>query len=172
MTTSGVLDAEPPRFTSADAEAIARDAFGVSGTAEPLVSERDQNFLLASPDGNAWVLKVSNAAEERAVVVMEVAAVERVAAVDSGLPVPVARRALEGEPLSTVRGADGAEHLVRLLPAMPGHHVEPQAMDLSAIREVGSVVARLGRALRGFFHPAAGRVIDRICAAISLNLGL
>jgi 4-aminobutyrate aminotransferase-like enzyme len=42
---------------------------------------------------------------------------------------------------------------------MPGRHVAPEELDGAAITELGELVARIGRALRGFFHPAAGRTI-------------
>ena len=153
-----VLDAAPPALTPADAEAVARSTYGLNATAQPLVSERDQNFRLTDADGGAWVLKVSNAAEDRGVVEMEVAAVERIAAIDPELPVPVARPDRDGRPIADV-AVGGAIHLVRLLPVLPGRTAEPIDLDHEAITGIGTVVGRLGRALRGFFHPAAGRVI-------------
>ena len=158
MTTGGVLDAAPPSLTQADAEAIAHDQFGVQATAEALVSERDQNFRLTEADGSAWVLKVSNVAEDRAVVEMEVAAVERIADLDPTLPVPAARPTRDGRPIAEARVGD-AIHLVRLLHLMPGRNVSPAELNGPEIERVGQVVARVGRALRGFFHPAAGRTI-------------
>ena len=158
MQTADVLDAAPPSLTQADAAALARDRFGIDGTAEALVSERDQNFRLTPADGAAWVLKVSNAAEARGVVEMEVAAVERIAAVDPDLPVPVARPTLEGASIAEV-DIGGSAHLVRLLPLMPGRNVSPSELAMADIEGIGEVVARVARALRGFFHPAAGRTI-------------
>jgi 4-aminobutyrate aminotransferase-like enzyme/Ser/Thr protein kinase RdoA (MazF antagonist) len=153
-----VLAADPPTLTLDDARNVAHTTFGVSGTARELVSERDQNFAIAADDGSAWVLKVSNAAEDPGVVEMEVAAVERIASVDPGLPVPVARRALDGA--SVVRfEVPGGTHLVRLIPLMPGRNARPEELDAASVRGIGEVVARVGHALRGFFHPAAGRAI-------------
>ena len=153
-----VLDAAPPALSPADAEEVARSAYGLDVTAAPLVSERDQNFRLTDANDGAWVLKISNAAEDPAVVEMEVAAVERIAAVDSELPVPVARQTRDGAPIAEVM-IGGVGHLARLLPVMPGRTAEPTDLDGDAIAGIGVVVARLGRALRGFFHPAGGRVI-------------
>ncbi len=158
MTPPDVLDVAPPVLTAGEAEALARATFGLETRAEPLVSERDQNFRLVEASGAAWVLKVSNAAEDRGVVEMEVAAVERIAAVDPDLPVPVARPALDGSPIAGV-DLDGSAHLARLLPLLPGRHVEPSDLDAASIAHIGEVVARIGRALRGLFHPAAGRTI-------------
>ena len=156
--TTDVLDAAPPALTPDDAERVAREHFGRETSAQLLVSERDQNFRLTDASGAAWVLKVSNAVEDRGVVEMEVAAVARIAELDPALPVPVAHPALDGSRIATA-DAGGASHLVRLLPLLPGHNVEPAALDTDAIAHVGEVVARIGLALRGFFHPAAGRTI-------------
>ncbi len=158
MQRADVLDAAPPGLTAVQASEVAERTFGISAAAEPLVSERDQNFRLTDDAGGAWVLKVSNAAEDRGVVEMEVAAVERIAALDPRLPVPVARATVGGEPIGEVEIA-GSVHLVRLLPLMPGRNVAPTELDAAAQREIGVVVARIGHALRGFFHPAAGRTI-------------
>ena len=153
-----VLAADPPALSPDEARDIARATFGVDGEAKALVSERDQNFAIMADDGSRWVLKVSNAAEDPGVVDMEVAAVERIAAVDPGLPVPLARPALDGRPIARV-DVDGATHLVRLLPLMPGRNARPEELDAASVRAIGEVVARVGHALRGFFHPAAGRAI-------------
>jgi 4-aminobutyrate aminotransferase-like enzyme/Ser/Thr protein kinase RdoA (MazF antagonist) len=153
-----VLDAAPPALTSDEAAAVVREVFGLTARAELLVSERDQNFALTDASGERWVLKVSNAAEERGVVEMEVAAVERIATVDPGLAVPLARAGLDGSAVATVR-RNATSHLVRLLPLLPGRTMEPADLDSATIGRIGETVARVGRALRGFFHPAAGRTI-------------
>ena len=158
MATADVLDAPPPTLGTADAEEIARERYGLGATAELLVSERDRNFRLTDASGAGWVLKVSNAVEDPLVVEMEVAAVERIALIDPTLPVPVARAGLDGSPIATAE-VGGATHLVRLLPLLPGRTAEPADLDAEAIAHLGEVVARIGRALRGLFHPAAGRTI-------------
>ena len=158
MTTGDVMEAPPPLLSLDDAVELARTTFGIEATAAPLVSERDQNVKLVGRDGTAWVLKISNAAEDPGVVDMEVAAVEWIAKLDAGLPLPRARLTVEGAAIARAT-VDGAEHLVRLLPLMPGSHARPEELDAEAVERVGEVVARVARALRGFFHPAAGRTI-------------
>ena len=153
-----VLVADPPQLSDADARGVASTHFGVIGTARTLVSERDQNFAIAADDGSQWVLKISNAAEDPGVVEMEVAAVERIAAVDPTLPVPLARPTLDGVLVPCLE-IGAATHLVRMIPLMPGRNARPEELDAASIRAIGEVVARIGHALRGFFHPAAGRQI-------------
>jgi 4-aminobutyrate aminotransferase-like enzyme/Ser/Thr protein kinase RdoA (MazF antagonist) len=158
METTGVLSASPPGLTLEDARHIASTSFAVDGDARELVSERDQNFLVQG-DGPGWVLKVSNVAEVRSVVEMEVSAIEHVARIDPGLPLPLARRTREGGHVAEVTVGD-VRHLVRMIPYLRGRNAQPSELDERTVREIGIVVARLARALRGFFHPAAGRVIE------------
>ena len=161
MDTAGVMHAAPPALAPEQARDIAREHFGVGGEVRQLVSERDQNFLLTDADaaGAGWVLKISNAAENRGVVEMEVAAVEHVARLDPGLPVPVARLGRDGAPIVEI-AVGGASHLVRCIPHLPGRTWQPPELDERVVASIGEVTARMGRALRGFFHPAAGRAIE------------
>jgi 4-aminobutyrate aminotransferase-like enzyme/Ser/Thr protein kinase RdoA (MazF antagonist) len=157
--STNVLGADAPAFSAAQAEDIAAAVWGRRGTATPLVSERDQNFRLTDEHGTSWVLKIANAVEDPGVVDMEVAAVRHVARIDPDLPIAVPVPADDGRLVVPLPGPTGEPHLVRLLPFMPGAHVDAADLDLAAITEIGRTTARLGRALRGFFHPAAGRVI-------------
>jgi 4-aminobutyrate aminotransferase-like enzyme/Ser/Thr protein kinase RdoA (MazF antagonist) len=156
---ANVLGADAPDFTTYEAQDLALALFGVRGATTALVSERDQNFRLTDADGVAWVLKVSNGVEDPAVVDMEVEAVRHVARTDPSLPVAVPRLAESGLAAVEVPGRAGGAHQVRLIPFLPGRHVEPSSLSPAALAEVGRVTARMGRALRGFFHPAAGRTI-------------
>ena len=155
LDAGAVLSAEPPSFDEDDAARIARDVFGVEGAASALRSERDQNFRIELADGEAWVLKISNTGEDPAVLDMENKGMAHAARVEPSLPVPAIRPTLAGEAIGLVDG-----HLVRLVEFMPGSLVDVEALDDRQLREFGATLARLGRALRGFFHPAAGRVLQ------------
>src|SRR3954470_12292269 len=154
---SRVLTAAPPRFTSADAEAVAARVFGVEARGSELGSERDQNFRIEEASGRSFTLKISNSGEDRAVLEMETAAILHAAGVDPELPLPDPLPTLGGTYMTEVDGPDGSRHLVRLLTFLDGHDVDAPDVPGSALFELGRTAARMGRALRGFFHPAAGR---------------
>jgi 4-aminobutyrate aminotransferase-like enzyme/Ser/Thr protein kinase RdoA (MazF antagonist) len=154
-----VLSAEPPSFTDADAARIALEVFGVEGVASALRSERDQNFRLDSADGETFVVKISNTGEDLAVLEMENEGMAHAVQVDPSLPVPAIRATVAGDPIGYAEGRPG-QHLVRLVRFMPGALLEAEELDDRQLREFGATLARLGRALRGFFHPAAGRVLQ------------
>jgi 4-aminobutyrate aminotransferase-like enzyme/Ser/Thr protein kinase RdoA (MazF antagonist) len=144
---SGVLGAAPPRFSPAEVARIARDLFGIDGTATDLGSERDQTFLVDG-GGRAAVVKISNSAEDPAMLELESQAIEHLLRVDPGLP--VARPLWPAD--RVVRG-----HAVRAFERVEGRTAVGSELDDGALRRFGETHARLNRALRGFFHPAARR---------------
>jgi len=152
--SQSVLEAPPPRFTPDEAAAIAVDLFGLAGTAEALGSERDQTFLI-DDGGDGGVLKISNLGEDAAVLDLETQAILHATAVDPDLPLPQPRPATTGTYRPIVEGPDGP-HFVRLLQRLRGRVGGPELPD-DAVRAYAATHARLLLALRGFFHPAAGR---------------
>src|SRR5437764_4917761 len=84
--TQNVLEPSRPRFQPDQASAIALELFGVSGHADELRSERDQVFLI-DDGGRGAVLKISNCAEDPAILDLQNAAVLHIAAVDPDLPI-------------------------------------------------------------------------------------
>ncbi len=158
----GVLTAAPPTFTDDEAAALARDLFGVEGVATSVASERDQTFLI---DGDRpAVLKLSNAAEDPARLDMEALAVQRVAQIDPELPVALPWLVPggvheAGDPASyraAIQGPTGTHH-VRMYDRLPSRRWS--RLSDEAVRDWGTMAARVGRALRGFWHPSAARVM-------------
>jgi len=154
MATESVLEAPPPRFTAEEIAAIAAELFGLRGVASDLGSERDQTFLI--DDGaESGVLKISNLGEDPAVLDLETEAILHVSRVDPELPVARPRPTSGGDYRPTFKGPDG-KHFVRLFERLHGHAGGPE-LDDRALFDYGVTHARLNLALRGFFHPAAGR---------------
>jgi 4-aminobutyrate aminotransferase-like enzyme/Ser/Thr protein kinase RdoA (MazF antagonist) len=160
---AGVLVAAPPRFDEATVARIAREVFGFEGSVErTFQSERDQNFLLAGEGGTRRVLKISNAGEGPGVLDMEVAAAMHARRLDPSLPVarPLPCATDPTRFVGDAVGDGGATHMVRLSEYLPGRgSVEGTELDHAALWAYGETLARLGRALRGFFHPSADRVL-------------
>ncbi|HEY1567584.1 MAG TPA: hypothetical protein VGF68_11230, partial [Solirubrobacteraceae bacterium] len=155
---TSVLEATPPRFTTDDVARIAAELFGVEGRARNLGSERDQTFLVEGAD-DAGVVKISNLGERPDTLDLEAEAILHIGRVDTELPVARPRAVSDGAGAAayrtTVEGPDGT-HFVRLFERLQGHDGGPDLPD-DAVRDYGATHARLNLALRGFFHPAAGR---------------
>lgn len=164
-----VLAAERPAFDVDDAVGIAKRTFDVEAAeARDLGSERDQAFLLLDHGGRPIaVMKVSNAAEDPATLDMEALAVLHATKVDPSLPLAIpwlvpGASATSGDPADrrVALPADDGTHHVRMYAVLLGRQ-RVDALDVpdDALTNWGETAARLGRALRGFFHPAAQRTM-------------
>ena len=150
------LASTPPAFEMEAAQRILRDRFGVeSSSLTPLAGERDQNFRVEAAGGRRLLFKISNPADGLSTVEMQAAALRHIERVDPGLPVMRVVPDTVGEPWAEVRGPDSRNYPVRLFTFLPGRVTANTALTSGAIRALGQTAARLGRALRGFFHPAA-----------------
>lgn len=149
-----------PRFTPEAAICFAKECYNLNATATPLTSERDQNFLLTTPDGCQFVLKIANAQEERATLELQNLTLHHVTAC-STIPVAHLQTTVDGETIVTVTGAEETTHFVRLLTYLPGKPlgtVNPHAPEL--LYNLGEYLGKLDKALATFDHPAADRVLQ------------
>jgi 4-aminobutyrate aminotransferase-like enzyme/Ser/Thr protein kinase RdoA (MazF antagonist) len=144
-----------PEIDTGRAETTARRAFGIDGHASPLESERDRNFLIESDQG-AFALKFANPAEGADVLALQAAALEHLARVDPDLPVPRNRTTVDGDLVGST-SIDGIDLPLRMVTFLPGSVVEQGESSEPLRRSISTTLARMGLALRGFFHPAAGR---------------
>ncbi|HWG64527.1 MAG TPA: aminotransferase class III-fold pyridoxal phosphate-dependent enzyme [Streptosporangiaceae bacterium] len=145
----------PPAFGKEEARQILREIFGMDAQLSALAGERDQNFRVDTPGGERFLFKISNPADGAPTVDMQDAALRHIERVDPGLPVMRALASTQGKPWADVAGPDGRSYPVRLFTFLPGQATTATALTPGAIWHFGQVTARLGRALRGFFHPAA-----------------
>ena len=143
-----------PTFTAAEAQALAERHFGVTGAIQPLYSERDQNFRLKNGAGD-WTLKIVSVEEPAEVIDSQIQALKHIARIDPGLPVPRVHPTRDGAASARASRA-GESHIVFLLSYLPGVIAEQVPQTATLLRNHGSMVARLGQAMRGFFHPATG----------------
>lgn len=150
-----LLGVRPVGITGEDACRIASDLYGLVATAEPLRSERDQNFRLTAADGRDYVLKFSHPAEDAATTLLQTAALAHIAAVDPGLPVPHIVPTVDGEFAGSVR-IEGADRLVRLFGYLPGTLLHEHVADIGLLRALGASAARLDAALRDFDRADTG----------------
>jgi 4-aminobutyrate aminotransferase-like enzyme/Ser/Thr protein kinase RdoA (MazF antagonist)/murein DD-endopeptidase MepM/ murein hydrolase activator NlpD len=155
MLTRSVFDQPPPAFATPEVAAMLQQAYGISGAMRALASERDQNLLVDAGD-RQYVLKIANAAEDRAHLALQNAALDHLARVDPGLGVPRVVAALDGAAVVDWQSA-AATHAVRLLSYLPGEPWSAAPRGAATLASLGDFLGRLSRALRGFGHPAAHR---------------
>ncbi len=151
MPASSVFDTPKPALTDAEVTALSHHHWGITGDLTPLVSERDQNVLVAAGT-QRLVLKIANRAEDAGHLALQNAALAHVAAVDPTLGVPRLVPALDGSAMVMERG-----HALRLMTWLPGQLWSAVAVTPGLLASLGDTMGRLSRALQGFGHPGAHR---------------
>ena len=144
---------QSPRFDADAAERVARERFGLAGRATALPSERDQNFLIAGADGGRIVLKIANAAEDRAMLAAQQQALGHLVEPDCA---HAARRHVPptASTLVDVDAPDGKRHLVWAVTWVPGRPLGAAARRSPALLgDLGRQVARLGAGARRLRQP-------------------
>jgi len=145
-----------PRLSTAEAETIGREMFGVAGTASTLPSERDQNFLLTSPSGERTVLKIANAAEDLHFLDAQQQALRHLAA--AGCRTPHLIPTLTGLGRAEVTAREGNSHQVWMISFIEGTPLaEIGQPSHELVRDLGRRLAEIDAALVRFDHPALHR---------------
>ena len=134
---------------------IARDLFGLHGTAHLLVSERDQNARISTANGD-FVLKVANGGEPPSASQLQVAVLSHIANTDPSIPVPRVIPTLGGQILGSWPGKD-ERHVIRCVTHLPGDPMAGSPHRPTLLTSLGRTAGRLSRCLQGFSHPAAHR---------------
>ena len=65
-----VFNTPPPDFSQKEVQNLVEQHFKIVGSVKPLVSDRDQNFLINSLQGD-FIFKISNSMENKDVLKMQ-----------------------------------------------------------------------------------------------------
>lgn len=152
---AAALSTPAPSLALAEVEALVARLYGVEGSAQSLASERDQNCCIRTEDGTRYVVKIGNPSEPSPMVDFQIAALDHIARVAPGLPVPRVVRTLGERSSDTVTLSGGGRTSVRMLTYLDGIQVRETTRTASQRRAMGARLAELNLALGGFSHPAA-----------------
>jgi hydroxylysine kinase len=150
----------------AEAERIARDLYGLAVSVSALPGERDCNFRLrtaespgaapgAAPCTREFVLKIGLGVEADGCDCL-VSVLDHLAEQDSTLAVPRLLPTQRGEAIGRVE-RDGVDYTTCLVSFLPGRLFAESRPGTGLLRNMGAVLARVDRALQGFFHPSLNR---------------
>ncbi|KTT33083.1 phosphotransferase [Pseudomonas rhizoryzae] len=154
-TVSATMDTPPPSLPPEEVQALIRRLYGVDGSVDILLGERDQNCCLETATGERYVVKISNPSESQAVVDFQIAALDHIFRVAPTLPVPRVVRTLGGQARDIVVLADGSSTCVRMLTYLDGVQIRDTRRTATQRRAMGTFLAELNLALRDFKHPSA-----------------
>jgi 4-aminobutyrate aminotransferase-like enzyme/Ser/Thr protein kinase RdoA (MazF antagonist) len=154
------LRTSQPSFGIAEGEHIARDLYGLAVSVSPLPGERDSNFRLRSADAREFVLKIQGVAAGAQADVDSadclVSVLDHLAEQDPALPVPRLFPTQRGEAIGRF-GRDQIDYATCLVSFLPGRLLAESRPDEPLLHTVGATLARVDRALQGFFHPSLTR---------------
>jgi len=173
------MNCPQPAWSGSEATEAAMTLFGLDcNEGVSLGSERDQAFMLRLNGVGVGVLKVSNAAQDPLTLDLEAAAALHVHARDSTIPVALPLQPLRGQSSSDTRAAwalpsastpelvpqmayatCSVSHWCRLYRVARGRTLEFEdgPLPVLTLKRWGAGLAKVGRALRGFWHPAMAR---------------
>jgi len=170
------LRTSPPSLRLAEAERVARDLYGMAVSISPLPGERDCNFHLrtaeapgvdgpepgparaATPSVPAreFVLKIVDLAADAGSTDCLVSVLDHLAEQDPSLPVPRLFPTQRGDAVGRF-SRDGVDYAACLVSFLPGRLLLESPHSTALLQNMGAAVARLDRALRGYFHPSLTR---------------
>lgn len=152
---AAALSTAAPSLPLAEVAALVSRLYGIDGSVKSLASERDQNCCIETADGTRYVVKISNPSEPVAVVDFQIAALDHIARVSPGQPVPRVVRTLAGRTRDTLALPGGLQTTVRMLSYLDGIQIRETVRSARQRHAMGTGLAELNLALRGFTHPAA-----------------
>ena len=150
------LRTSQPTFGIAEGEHIARDLYGLAVSVSALPGERDTNFRLRTADAREFVLKIQGVAADADSTGCLVAVLDHLAEQDAALPVPRLFPTLRGEAVGRF-SRDQTDYATCLLSFLPGRLLAESRPAAGLLHTVGATLARVDRALQGFFHASLTR---------------
>ena len=150
-----LLSTKAPEFSLDEISDLAEKLYGLTGSLSPLGSERDQNSHLITAAGQGYVIKIANSAEDPALIDLQLKALEHISRVDPDFPVPRVLHSKSRKAIEEVTARDGRLHFLRIVSYLPGIPPSPASDGAALNSQIGSYLARMTRALQGFFHPSA-----------------
>jgi hydroxylysine kinase len=156
-----IIASELPQLTAQTAISLMHEHYAIEVVrADPLVSERDQNFGLRTADGRRLVLKIANAAEDPLVTDFQIKALQHMEDYQrrhgTRFNAPRIVLTVDNRPQFTI-GSGGQSHVVRVVTFLKGVPHGDAQPSIAYCRNAGSYLAELDLALRDFEHPGANQ---------------
>jgi len=149
-TAMTAITGDAPSLTVDTVAHAVQAAFGLRGDYSPLVSERDQNFMLRSANGSRYVVKVTSRFEKSVATDFQIDALLHLEPARDVL-VPQVCQTVSGDASCRISDAHGAYRL-RVVTWVDGVPLEALPLAEDTARDLGTALAGLDRAFRGFSH--------------------
>lgn len=156
---SMIPDLRVPQSASTDeAVRVAQDVYGLHVSASPLPGEYDNNFLITTTEGCAFVLKLMHPSRERSFLDLQCRVLHHLEAHVPDISLPRVRPTQRGEDFALARLKKGEERFVWLLSFINGEvlaKANPHTAEM--FYSLGRLLGTVDHALLDFTHPAGTR---------------
>ncbi len=132
--------------------------FGVRGTLDSLISERDQNYRVATSDGERFVFKIANRSESNITTDFQIQALHHIMRQGCSVATPEIRRTLSGNDSSIIFDGD-VPHVCRVVSYLTGTPLSEVSATPELARDFGRCAATLDLALANFEHAGDSQVL-------------
>lgn len=153
-----VIATEKPNFSDNEARGFIRAHYDLEVSVKRLLSERDQNFQLSTPDGQQLVLKIANSGEDPQVAEFHNAALLHLQTYaelhKSHVNAPQVRLTREGATHFIIESAS-EQYVARVVSFIAGIPLADRPPSARLCRNLGIFLANLGVALKEFSHPGS-----------------
>jgi len=147
------LSTSAPLISTAEAVRLAQELYGLQAEASALPGERDCNFHLRTREAQEFVLKILDPGAPPGALDCQIAVLKHLAEQDPALPVQRVFPTREGANVGThLRGSE--RYSTCLMGYLPGQLLLHARPSTTLLESLGHTLARLDRALQGFYHPA------------------
>lgn len=140
--------------------AFLKKNYQLSGTLTPLVGELDLNFRLRTSTGKEYILKIAHFGESLEYLEMQHAIMTHLLEMDLDYHLPEVVSTLDGQQILKITDEQNRERFLRILTWVPGTllaHTNPHTPAL--LKDTGHLMGAITKALEGFQHPGAERVL-------------
>lgn len=154
--TLNPITAEPPNFAIDVLSATVAEKFNLRGEYSQLVSERDQNFRLETPDGRMFVVKVTGLLEDRIATDFQIAALSHFEENNFNYT-PRVYRTTRGEKRSVIISDSGQEYSLRIVTWLDGTLLKDVELTTDIARHFGQRLAEMDLSLVDFDFDGDGQ---------------
>lgn len=140
-----------PAFSEAEVKQVLVERFGLQGELQSLVSERDQNFRVITPNRDRFVFKIANRSEPVESTDFQIKALLHIEQKRCDVPTPRVYRTIDGRDAATIGEGDNA-HICRVVSHLPGELLSGLETTPGFARHFGACAAKLDMALADFEH--------------------
>ena len=150
-----VFNTPPPDFSQKEVQNLVEQHFKIVGSVKPLVSDRDQNFLINSLQGD-FIFKISNPMENKDVLKMQNNAIRYIKDNDIDIELTYPQVSNNGDKIIEIK-KNNVTFFVRLLKYIDGTFLKDIDYNKNLLFRSGKFLGRFDLALAGYDHPAAHR---------------